>query len=164
MIGARLHKTIAEIALEICSQARSQTKLNEVALSGDYVAKPDTAEFVRNGLKKEGLSCTLTDRSRPMMGDWRWVKWQLQIILTECKDNCSLIATAGNHLSNNARNISTLNKSSAASFRRSFLLFYCLYCCRFSHVDVHFLVFFLHQRVIDNFFKYFTPSEKAVSP
>jgi hydrogenase maturation protein HypF len=34
MIGARFHKTIAEIAVEICKRARTNTGLNEVALSG----------------------------------------------------------------------------------------------------------------------------------
>jgi hydrogenase maturation protein HypF len=55
MIGARFHKTIAAIALEICCQARSQTKLNEVALSGGSWQNQILLKLVRNGLKKEGF-------------------------------------------------------------------------------------------------------------
>jgi hydrogenase maturation protein HypF len=35
LIGARFHKTVIDIVVQMCKRARSQTDLNEVALSGD---------------------------------------------------------------------------------------------------------------------------------
>jgi hydrogenase maturation protein HypF len=55
IVGARFHKTIAEIALEMSRQARSQTKLNEVALSGGSWQNQILLNLVRNGLEQEGF-------------------------------------------------------------------------------------------------------------
>ena len=55
MIGARFHRTIAEIAIEICRQARLQTTLNEVALSGDMWQNQILLNLVRSGLKQDGF-------------------------------------------------------------------------------------------------------------
>jgi hydrogenase maturation protein HypF len=44
MIGARFHKTIAEIALEICRQARAQTPTKRSSSLGWLLAKSDPAQ------------------------------------------------------------------------------------------------------------------------
>ncbi|HLO30362.1 MAG TPA: carbamoyltransferase HypF [Anaerolineales bacterium] len=50
IIAARFHKTIAEMAIEICKRARSQTDLNEVALSGGVWQNQILLNLVRDGL------------------------------------------------------------------------------------------------------------------
>ncbi len=53
MIGARFHKTIAQIAVDICKQARAKTHLNEVALSGGVWQNRILLGLVRDGLENE---------------------------------------------------------------------------------------------------------------
>lgn len=53
MIGARFHRTISEIAVDICRRARASTGLNEVALSGGVWQNQILLDLVRNGLKQE---------------------------------------------------------------------------------------------------------------
>jgi hydrogenase maturation protein HypF len=53
MIGARFHKTIAEIALDICRRARTFTGLNEVVLSGGVWQNQILFDLVRAGLQQE---------------------------------------------------------------------------------------------------------------
>lgn len=53
IIGARFHKTIAAIAVEICKQARLQTGLNEVALSGGVWQNQILLNLVLHGLMQE---------------------------------------------------------------------------------------------------------------
>jgi len=53
MIGARFHKTIAEIAIDACQQARTKTSLNELALSGGVWQNQILLDLVRDRLKKE---------------------------------------------------------------------------------------------------------------
>ena len=55
MIGARFHKTIAHIAIDICKRARTKTDLNEVALSGGVWQNQILLDLVRNGLEKQGF-------------------------------------------------------------------------------------------------------------
>jgi hydrogenase maturation protein HypF len=55
MIGARFHKTIACIAVDICKQAREKTSPNEVALSGGVWQNQILLNLVRAGLEKEGF-------------------------------------------------------------------------------------------------------------
>ncbi len=55
MIGARFHKTVAEIAIDICKRARASTGLNEVALSGGVWQNQILFDLVRAGLKQEGF-------------------------------------------------------------------------------------------------------------
>lgn len=52
MIGARFHKTVAEMAIEICKRARESTGLNEVALSGGVWQNQSLLDLVRDGLKQ----------------------------------------------------------------------------------------------------------------
>jgi hydrogenase maturation protein HypF len=53
LIGARFHKTVAEIAIEICRRARKATGLNEVALSGGVWQNQILLDLVRAGLEQE---------------------------------------------------------------------------------------------------------------
>ncbi len=53
MIGAKFHKTIAQISMDICKQARKRTNLNEVALSGGVWQNQILLGLVRDGLEKE---------------------------------------------------------------------------------------------------------------
>lgn len=53
MIGAKFHKTIAQISMDICKQARNRTNLNEVALSGGVWQNQILLGLVRDGLEKE---------------------------------------------------------------------------------------------------------------
>jgi hydrogenase maturation protein HypF len=53
MIGARFHKTISQIAVDICKRARTKTGLNEVALSGGVWQNQLLLDLVRDGLEKE---------------------------------------------------------------------------------------------------------------
>jgi hydrogenase maturation protein HypF len=55
MIGARFHRTIAEIAVEICRQAREIANLNEVALSGGVWQNQILLDLVRDGLRQNGF-------------------------------------------------------------------------------------------------------------
>jgi hydrogenase maturation protein HypF len=55
MIGARFHRTIAEIAVEICRQARERVNLNEVALSGGVWQNQILLDLVRDGLRQNGF-------------------------------------------------------------------------------------------------------------
>ena len=55
MIGARFHKTIAEIAIDISKRARTTTNLNEVALSGGVWQNQILLNLVRDGLEREGF-------------------------------------------------------------------------------------------------------------
>lgn len=52
MIGARFHRTIADISLDICRRARTQTGLNEVALSGGVWQNQILLNMVRDGLEQ----------------------------------------------------------------------------------------------------------------
>jgi hydrogenase maturation protein HypF len=53
MIAARFHKTIAEMAIDICKRARASTGLNEVALSGGVWQNQILLNLVRLGLEQE---------------------------------------------------------------------------------------------------------------
>ena len=53
MIGARFHRTVAEIAVDICRRARETTDLNEVALSGGVWQNQILLDLVRDGLRQE---------------------------------------------------------------------------------------------------------------
>ena len=55
MIGARFHKTIAEIAVDISKRVRTKTNLNEVALSGGVWQNQILLNLVRDGLEQEGF-------------------------------------------------------------------------------------------------------------
>jgi hydrogenase maturation protein HypF len=54
-IAARFHKTIAEIAVDVCRRARRSTGLNEVALSGSSWQNLILMDLVRKGLKRDGF-------------------------------------------------------------------------------------------------------------
>jgi hydrogenase maturation protein HypF len=56
MIGARFHKTIADMAVGVCKYARIKTDLNEVALSGGVWQNLILLNLVRDGLDKEGFT------------------------------------------------------------------------------------------------------------
>ncbi len=71
MIGARFHKTVAEIAIEICKRAYESTGLNEVALSGG-VSSLDW--------RRKDLLYISTNKSQRMMVAWHWGKLPLQIM------------------------------------------------------------------------------------
>jgi hydrogenase maturation protein HypF len=55
MIGARFHKTMAEIAVEVARRARTKTSLNEVALSGGVWQNQILLNLVQSGLEKAGF-------------------------------------------------------------------------------------------------------------
>ena len=52
IIAARFHRTIAEIAIDVCKHAREFTGLNEVALSGDMWQNQILLNLVRDGLRR----------------------------------------------------------------------------------------------------------------
>jgi len=52
-ISARFHKTVAEIAIDICKRARASTGSNEVALSGGVWQNQILLDLVRDGLKRK---------------------------------------------------------------------------------------------------------------
>lgn len=52
-IGARFHRTVATLAIDICQRARAQTGLDEVALSGDVWQNQMLLDLVRDGLERE---------------------------------------------------------------------------------------------------------------
>ncbi len=55
VIGARFHRTIADIAIDICRHARTTNGLNEVALSGGVWQNQILLGLVRTGLEREGF-------------------------------------------------------------------------------------------------------------
>ena len=55
MIGARFHKTIVEMSIDICERARRRSNLNEVALSGGVWQNQILLNLVRDGLENEGF-------------------------------------------------------------------------------------------------------------
>jgi hydrogenase maturation protein HypF len=55
-IGARFHKTIAQIVIDVCKQARAKTGLTETALSGGVWQNEILLSLVRDGLEKEGFT------------------------------------------------------------------------------------------------------------
>jgi hydrogenase maturation protein HypF len=54
-IGASFHKTIAEMSIDICKQARESTGLKEVALSGGVWQNQILLDLVRDGLQQNGF-------------------------------------------------------------------------------------------------------------
>lgn len=55
MVAARFHKTVAEVALDVCRQARQTTGLDEVALSGCMWQNQILLDLVRDGLIRDGF-------------------------------------------------------------------------------------------------------------
>jgi hydrogenase maturation protein HypF len=55
MISARFHRTMAEIAIDVCARARERTNLNEVALSGGVWQNQILLDLVRDGLRQKGF-------------------------------------------------------------------------------------------------------------
>jgi len=55
VIGTRFHKTIAEMAVDICKHARTKTNLNEVAISGGVWQNQILLNLVSDGLEQEGF-------------------------------------------------------------------------------------------------------------
>jgi hydrogenase maturation protein HypF len=53
MIGARFHKTIADISVEVCKRVRTNTGLNEVALSGGVWQNQILLSLVRERLEHQ---------------------------------------------------------------------------------------------------------------
>ena len=51
-IGANFHKTIADMAIDVCQRARESTGLNEVALSGGVWQNQILLDLVRDGLRR----------------------------------------------------------------------------------------------------------------
>jgi hydrogenase maturation protein HypF len=56
LIAARFHKTIAEMAVDVCRRARRSTGLNGVVLSGSIWQNLIVTDLVRNGLKRDGFT------------------------------------------------------------------------------------------------------------
>jgi hydrogenase maturation protein HypF len=56
MIGARFHRTVAQLAVDVCKQARKKNSLNEAALSGGVWQNQILLDLVRDGLEKEGFT------------------------------------------------------------------------------------------------------------
>jgi hydrogenase maturation protein HypF len=54
-IGANFHKTIADMAIDVCQRARESTGLNEVALSGGVWQNQILLDLVREGLRRSGF-------------------------------------------------------------------------------------------------------------
>lgn len=52
IIAARFHRTIADMAIDVCKRARQSTSLNEVALSGDLWQNQILLNLVRDGLRR----------------------------------------------------------------------------------------------------------------
>jgi hydrogenase maturation protein HypF len=55
MMAARFHKTIADMAVDVCKKARQSTDLNEVALSGGVWQNRILLKLVREGLVRDGF-------------------------------------------------------------------------------------------------------------
>ncbi|RPI91012.1 MAG: hypothetical protein EHM40_16870, partial [Chloroflexi bacterium] len=53
VIGARFHKTVAEMAIDICRRARASNGLNEVALSGGVWQNQVLLDLVCAGLRED---------------------------------------------------------------------------------------------------------------
>ena len=64
MIAARFHKTIAEMAVDVCRRARRFTGLNEVALSGNMWQNQVMLDLVHKGLTRDGFT-VYTHRDLP---------------------------------------------------------------------------------------------------
>jgi hydrogenase maturation protein HypF len=56
IIAARFHRTIAEIAMDVCKRARESTRLNEVALSGSMWQNQILLNLIRDGLRRNGFT------------------------------------------------------------------------------------------------------------
>ena len=56
MVAARFHKTIGEMAVDLCRRARRFTGLNEVALSGNMWQNQVMLDLVRKGLTRDGFT------------------------------------------------------------------------------------------------------------
>lgn len=56
LIGARFHKTIAQIAVDVCRQIRAKTSLNETVLSGGVWQNQILLNLVRDGLENENFT------------------------------------------------------------------------------------------------------------
>ncbi|XCN73691.1 MAG: carbamoyltransferase HypF [Candidatus Electrothrix aestuarii] len=56
MIGARLHHTLAQLAITLCRKAQAATGLQEVALSGGVWQNQLLLDLVRQGLEEQGLT------------------------------------------------------------------------------------------------------------
>jgi hydrogenase maturation protein HypF len=56
IIAARFHKTIVEMAVDVCRRARRSTGLNEVALSGNMWQNQVMLDLVRKGLTRDGFT------------------------------------------------------------------------------------------------------------
>jgi hydrogenase maturation protein HypF len=55
LIAARFHRTIADVAIDICKRGRELTGLNEVALSGGVWQNQLLLDLVRNGLRQNNF-------------------------------------------------------------------------------------------------------------
>ena len=53
LIGARFHRTLAQMSVDICKLAREKTGLNEIALSGGVWQNQVILDLVRDGLEKD---------------------------------------------------------------------------------------------------------------
>lgn len=56
VIGARFHRTVAAMAVDVCKRARSASGLNEVALSGGVWQNQVLLDLVRLGLNQAGFT------------------------------------------------------------------------------------------------------------
>ncbi len=56
LIGARFHKTLAEIAVEVCRRARDSRGLGDVVLSGGVWQNQILLDLVRDGLRQDGFA------------------------------------------------------------------------------------------------------------
>lgn len=54
-IGANFHRTIADMAIDVCQRARASTGLNEVALSGGVWQNQILLDLVRDGLRQKNF-------------------------------------------------------------------------------------------------------------
>lgn len=63
-VGARFHRTLAALAVRLCNEAKRETGLNQVALSGGVWQNTLLLELTVAGLKAEGLE-VLTHRQTP---------------------------------------------------------------------------------------------------
>ena len=55
LIGAKFHKTVAQISIDLCKQARERSSLNEAVLSGGVWQNKLLLDLVRDGLEQEGF-------------------------------------------------------------------------------------------------------------
>ena len=56
LIGARFHRSIARMAIDVCKSARENTSLNEVFLSGGVWQNQILLDLARDGLRQEGFN------------------------------------------------------------------------------------------------------------